>query len=648
MTNHHRQRKRSAGAATFLLLALLLGIVSSARAETIRIPLSIDMNLLRTMIVDQAYPEPGERTTVASMGQGCNEIWLSRPQVGSNGDLLSFQTAITIHWGTPIAGNCLAPLNWEGYLVLSQQPLINNQWQLRFQTRDSALLDRSGQPAQLAGILWSLVKEHVHSYLGAITLNLAPPVDNLKQFMLSQAIGTSSDLTNRVLAGMHPDQPVVSEQALRIDVLAEAYPVERVAEPAVPSPESRTRIIELWQSWDAMLIHLIGQLSDKPLSGEDRQILLDAMLSVRYEFDDALTGGHLTDSFVRDQFVQTWQVLRPLFRRHLDTTTSANLLGYLSFFTAADALTTLDRIGPLLGVEISRAGFYRLAAMLSEEQLDESDAVDPRLRSILGLDGPLPSPAEPLPEDEENGSSRERDETLESPPPPPTSSLNRWFPAALRRAGLLLSGPGSAHAASPPGIGELRSWTAGITPAEKLLPRVRQVLEKASLTHRSKLAVKGIDSDWFLRMMTATAWQESCFRQFEVKQDKIIYLISYNNTSVGLMQINEKIWRGIYDTNQLRWNIRYNSMAGAEILALYLDRYINKRPAPRSLTDDSGKRYLAAWLYALYNGGPSQLEKFPARHGAGDLYRSDRLFVEKYDRVNSPDWTAAVDCLPVR
>ncbi|MBE0582290.1 MAG: hypothetical protein IH612_00850, partial [Desulfofustis sp.] len=590
MTNHHRQRKRPAGAGTFLLLALLLGSITSAPAETIRIPLSIDLNLLRTMIVDQAYPEPGERTTVVSMGQGCNAIWLSKPQIGSSGDLLSFQTAITVHWGTPIAGNCLAPLNWEGYLVLSQQPQINNQWQLGFRIQNSALLDRTGQPAPVAGLLWNLVKEHVHSYLGAITLNLAPPVDNLKQFMLSQAIGTSSDLTNRVLAGMHPDQPVVSEEALRIDMLAEAYPVERVDEPAVPSLESRSKAIDLWQSWDAMLIHLIGQLSDKPLSGEDRQVLLDAILSVRYEFDDALTGGRLTDLFVRDQFVQTWQVLRPLFRRHLDTTTSANLLGYLSFFTAADALTTLDRIGPLLGVEISRAGFYRLAAMLSDEPLDESDNINARLRSILGLDAPLPTPAEPSPEDEENDSSRERYDTMDSPPP--ASSLHRWVPAALRRAGLLLSGPRSAHASSPPGINELRSWTAGITPAKELLPRVRQVLEKAALVHRNKLAVKGIDSDWFLRMMTATAWQESCFRQFEVKQDKIVYLISYNNTSVGLMQINEKIWRGIYDTNQLRWNISYNGMAGAEILSLYLDRYISKRRAPTALKDDAGKRYL--------------------------------------------------------
>ncbi len=655
MTIHHRQRTRSAGVTVYLLLVLLLSIAAPARADTIRIPLSIDLPLLRTMIVDQAYRDPGERATIVSMGQGCNEITLSRPQVGSGGELLLFQTAITVHWGTPIAGTCLAPLFWEGSLVLSQQPTIDRNWQLGFRTVDSTLLDRTGQPAPLAGLLWNLVKEHVHSYLGTITLNLAPPVDNLKQFMLSQSTDSHSERTSHILAGMHPDQPVVTPAALHIDMLVKASPPDRggaADEPemtAATEAASQTRIIELWQSWDAMLIHLIGQLADKTLSAEDRQILLDVILSVRYEFDAALSGNQLTDSFVRDQFVRSWQVLRPLFRRHLDADTSTSLLGYLSFFTAADALTTLDRIGPLLGVEISRAGFYRLAHMLSEQPLDESGAVNPTLRRILGLDEPLAIPTDRPPAVEEGSDTSDQpSEPAAKPPSSPTSSLNRWSQTVGNLAALLLAGPRSARADTLPGITELRSWTAGITPADQLLPRVHRILQQVSADQWRQPVIKELDSSWFTRMILATAWQESCFRQFVVKDDKIVYLISYNNTSVGLMQINEKIWRGIYNTQQLRWNISYNGKAGAEILALYLERYISKRPAQMSLADETGRRYLATWLYALYNGGPSQLEKFPARHRAGNFFHSDNLFAEKYDRVNGLDWSASVDCLPTR
>ncbi|MEE4314231.1 MAG: hypothetical protein V2J11_07015 [Desulfofustis sp.] len=655
MTTPLRQRKRPTGLPICLLLALLVGLACPSRAETIRIPLSIDLPLLRTMIVNQAYPDPGEQTTIVSMAQRCNEITLSRPQVGSNGERLLFQTAITVHWGTPIAGACLAPLFWEGSLVLSQQPVIDRNWQLRFRTIDSTLLDRTGQPAPLAGLLWNLVKEHVHSYLGTITLNLAPPVDNLKQFMLSQASDNQNERTTSVLAGMHPDQPVVTPAALRIDMVAEAVPIDHgdgadePEETMVTDAAAQAKVIDLWQSWDAMLIHLIGQLADKPLSAEDRQLLLDVMLSVRYEFDAALSGNQLTDSFVRDQFVRSWQVLRPLFRRHLDTDTSASLLGYLSFFTAADALTTLDRLGPLLGVDISRAGFYRLAHMIDEGPLDESDAVNPTLRRILGLDEPLAVPSDrPTGAEESRKDPGQNHEPAAEPPSAPNSSLNRWLQAAGRLATLLVTGPRPAHADTLPGIAELRSWTAGITPADKLLPRVHRVLEQIAADQWRRPVVKQLDGNWFTRMILATAWQESCFRQFVVKDDKIVYLISYNNTSIGLMQINEKIWRGIYDAQQLRWNIKYNGMAGAEILALYLERYISKRPARMSLKDEAGRRYLAAWLYALYNGGPSQLEKFPARHRAGDFFRSDKLFVEKYDRINGPDWSASVDCLPAR
>ena len=149
-------------------------------------------------------------------------------------------------------------------------------------------------------------------------------------------------------------------------------------------------------------------------------------------------------------------------------------------------------------------------------------------------------------------------------------------------------------------------------------------------------------------MMYATAWQESCFRQFIVKDKKITYLLSYNNTSVGIMQINEKVWRGIYDLQGLRWNIEYNSNAGAEILNLYLNRYIAKQQNLEKISSPAEKRYLSAWLYALYNGGPVQLHRFPERNKTGKFYKSEQLFLEKYDKVTGEQWVRLVDCLPLR
>ncbi len=111
----------------------------------------------------------------------------------------------------------------------------------------------------------------------------------------------------------------------------------------------------------------------------------------------------------------------------------------------------------------------------------------------------------------------------------------------------------------------------------------------------------------YRRMVLTTAWQESCFRQFVLGNDDITYLRSYNQTSVGIMQINERVWRGIYDLQKLRWDIAYNAMTGCEILELYFNRYampwMNRQP-----DRDWDDGFLAGMLYAMYSGGPGHLE----------------------------------------
>jgi len=82
-----------------------------------------------------------------------------------------------------------------------------------------------------------------------------------------------------------------------------------------------------------------------------------------------------------------------------------------------------------------------------------------------------------------------------------------------------------------------------------------------------------------------------------------------------------------------------------EILALYLNRYINREKPPINLSSNLGRRFLAVWLYSLYNGDPSQLKKLPKRHREKKLYQSEQLFLGKYDRVKGGGWINRVDCL---
>jgi len=144
----------------------------------------------------------------------------------------------------------------------------------------------------------------------------------------------------------------------------------------------------------------------------------------------------------------------------------------------------------------------------------------------------------------------------------------------------------------------------------------------------------------FRSMVDAMAWQESCFRQFTVRRGKLTYLLSYNRTSVGLMQVNERVWRGLYNRDRLRWDIRYNARAGSEIAELYLKRYVLPK-----LGKKANPELLASAVYALYNGGPGQLAKFLKRSARGKLYQSDKLFSEKLRWVKKGAWHKISSCL---
>ena len=624
-----------------LLLALFCVLAAAGvRAESLRLPLTVDLELLRTLIVQQAYPIPGEKASILNMGQGCNQIALLSPRVSVDQGYLRYQTGVAIKWGTPVMGACVTPFTWEGSVVLWQRPRINGQWQLSFETVNSVVLDTTGRQIKAVDLLWNLIKDHVHGYLGRIAINLAPPVADMKASLLPMFGPGQQAMAQRFLASMRPEQPVVRAEGVQLHILAEIdLPPRTEAPPPAPaSQQDYARVIELWHSWDAFLIFQLKQFTEYPLSEEDRQVLLDTMLTARYEFSSAIAEQQVTTGFIRDQFLRGWTQLAPVFRNHLPKRRKNNLLGYLAFFTASDALRVLDQLGPAVGLEISAEGFRRLAAMISptpyQEADPDSEEVDPELRKVLGLD---PLPEEELPADQPVPVTAPTDrEPTSCAPPAGWRQLARLFaPAEAWAAG-----------ADQAPLKDIRRWTAELTPAATLLPRVQEVLQEASARQHQRLAKGAGRTAWFDRMVLASAWQESCFRQFHIDRNTITFLLSYNNTSVGIMQVNEKVWRGVYNTRQLRWNIAYNSRAGSEILSLYLRDYLLKKKAPMDLTSAKGQRFLAGWLYALYNGGPGQRNPFVSRYTSGKMYRSEQLFLAKYDAVVKGSWMDRVHCLP--
>jgi hypothetical protein len=621
----------------------------NACSKTVTLPLSIDYQLLKTLFIRNAYTDENQTKLLINENMGCLKIIISEPCFKEKDPTLVFETRVSVRAGIYMMKKCLMPVEWDGYIVFTQSPVVDDKWSLSFDTIDSTLYDLDRKPARLAGMAWGFVKADVYDYLENISIDIAPPLFDLKSFLnLLFSPDVQPGVTD-MLNSMRPGDVLTTPDALQICILTEikVSETEEKDEEILKGPISGEEIkefINLWETWDAFLVHAITSLFNEPLSEEEKSIILSAELETRHRFVDELTKGGAEKDFVRDQFISVWNQLCPIFRSHLSDSQNQSLLGYLGFFNAIDALSVLDKLGPTLGIEISRNGLIRLARLLAAgESVDliyQYD-VNEKLRTVLGLD-PLP----------ETMSQALDGEELEIE----LRNTSSFFPLSQISGVLLKAGiwewifsPSRVYAAdnSSIRIDEIKKWLLTGQGLDSYLKDVKDLIIKTSA---STLGKSDIDEKYhrlYDIIVLATGWQESCYRQFIIdrKKGKITYLRSYNGTSVGLMQINERVWRGLYDRHHLRWNIEYNVIAGCEILELYLKRYALKRldrMKPETRVDDDT---LAQLVYSMYNGGPGQFHEFLKRKKTGKLYTSDKLFLEKYTWVKTDQFQNVSKCL---
>jgi hypothetical protein len=632
----------------FLITALLIlsvpvlfsPIQARASTKTVSLPISIDYQLLKSIIIKTAYTDPSQSAILLNENDGCMKITISEPSIKEESSQILFETKVRVVAGTFILNNCVLPIEWEGYLALVQKPILDSKWNLSFHTVDSTLYDKHHRSSKITGVVWDLTKTYVYEYLESITINLAPPVLELKSVLVECYPIDVQAHVKKMLESMRPGKIDPTPRALQIEILseiAETYHEDKGIERELLSTEELEIFIDTWETWDSFLVHIITSLSKEALSETDRQILLDTLLETRYRFITGLSEGTVERDFVREQFISAWYKLSPIFRNQLGDDPSKSLFGYLAFFSAADALTALDKISPTMGIEISRNGLIRLARLLSENKsltLDYSLDVNSELRKVLGLgappeaSGPVTNMEEIEIEGEELGFNEDDD-----------SSFKKLILSIMcRSAWAKVDKPAITFK-------DIIPWVFSKKNFETYVDRVKTLLEEASDNALTDTKIEDRYHDLYRQIVLSTAWQESCFRQFRVRERKVTYLLSYNHTSVGLMQVNERVWRGMYDRQHLRWDIQYNAAAGCEILEIYIRKYtldrIKKMKVGMTLDDDTFARI----VYAMYNGGPGQFEKILKRNIEGTFYSSDKLYFEKYSWVKSNQWANIRKCL---
>ncbi|MEJ2088151.1 MAG: transglycosylase SLT domain-containing protein, partial [Gammaproteobacteria bacterium] len=474
-------------------------------------------------------------------------------------------------------------------------------------------LKPDGQPDNLSTTIGRWLELYLPLGIRETRVDLGEPLDQLGALLASVVIEDDLGRRNALLDSVAIDGVRATDGQV-IVTLGMEVPLVQPSAPRTEQALDDTEIARLEEQLDsvvAFFTYTIRSLADS--SAPDPDALLDVLLPLRLALIEILSDPRRRDRDpARTLFVQAWDGLAPVLRLVAEEQPDHDsALRYLGFIGGGEALKALDALGPAAGIEISTDGLRRLARMLiptdPADPLDRSDAVDPALRRALGFGAPLPPPEHYV----------------------PTSWIDWLIPRAVAAAGL------------DPAIAErLNRWVPSAKDADRYLPMVREVLHHAVAEQRRANQLDPAYHDVYRRLVFATAWQESCWRQFTAKDDKRVPVQSASG-DLGMMQINPKVWRGLYDLQGMRWDIVYNARAGADILDHYLTRYALQH---REQTQSGGIDNLARSSYSAYNGGPKQYARYRQPGASVQGKKIDALFNEKYRALKTGGELAVTAC----
>lgn len=597
-----------------LCLAALLALPSTgtaARAEAslVSVPASIEYPLLRHLLERQLFRTADGSREILNDPKECNRIILSEPAIGAAGTELEVTARVQAQLGVDVFGKCVDLINWKGGVVFLGRPTVQpGARSIRLEPQQTWLVADDGDKI-LSGRLWDAGNAALKSFFGSFLLDLTPQLESLGALLPAVLPQRSAEQLRATIDSLTLDQLKVSSGSLD---LAVNFEVEALADAAPAAateltPEELQALESRWQMMDALLVGAVKHYAAATRLQALRSELLDILIDSRYRLRDVLTQAPSRDNdAVRGWFIDSWHRLSPVVRSIAEEQDGEVQLLWFSAVTAADALYALNQLGSAIGLEISTEGLRRLARMIDAGQVDEllrySEDVDPELQRLLRQDIDSARP---------EASAVRLTFSLfpRAYADSPGASINQWLPLK----------------------GTLASY----------LPKVESLLEQATTRTLQRHQLEDVHRDTYEKLVLATAWQESCWRQFVVVNKQIEPLRS-GTGDIGLMQVNERVWRGFYDLQKLRWDIDYNSAAGAEILLEYMVKYALKRGEHKQ---PGGLPNLARASYSAYNGGPGQVARYRNAKTAAVNRKVDSSFWDKYRQVDTGNVRNVAYCL---
>lgn len=641
------------------MVGWLLGFAAPAAAQ-ITVPLTIDYVTLREALIRQIYDAPGGRARLWSGDNDCQYLYAENPRFGRAGDAVKLETDGTLSLGVPIGGQCVSPLSWQGIIEIDAAPYLAPNLRLMFRVSDINLYDAQHQKTLIVGRGFDLIKQNFIPRFQTFSFDLGPAVNEFRALAEDAAPAADAQRLRAALATIRGVPPLVpTDDGVRLTLAINA-PAMAAAQPTAAPPGPLTPAeLAAWNQrldqWDAFIVFAVKQLGSTVGDKQVRARLLSVLLDGRYRMVRALNQPSAPGAPdpVRVLFLDEWRQLRDIVRSAaISGQLGDHALEFMSFVSAGDALMAFDEAAPALGVRISAADLRRLARIMAPattvDPLQFNYNEDPELQHIFGIVPPQKTPDSIEPSG--LGGPAPATNSPGAMPPPPGSAP----PASGASPS---SGAPGAPAAPPPHDGPssaatfIRMTLRLIAPAEafadaapppRRLTRLERMLRRVVVNENNAepytraldalldAAVDGESAEAdaplpaaYRTLVKATAWQESCWRQFVVTRGRVWFLRS-STGDIGLMQINQHVWRGFYSIPHLEWDIAYNAGAGSQILARLM-----KRAAARARRGAAAAAVVRS-VYAGYNGGPDKLERWRRRDEPAGPRMVDEAFWQKY------------------
>ncbi|MCC5797021.1 MAG: lytic transglycosylase domain-containing protein [Methylophaga sp.] len=595
-------------------------------AGEVKIPLLAETTHLQAAIGRALDFDEQGHSTISN--DPCNRVELSDMMVVTEDDKLSVGMALTATTGAHVLGACRGPRPWQGRLALKLAPRVTASGLAIEFVPDSIQLSRpDGSSDLLTKPVQVIADAIVLPRMNRVQIDLAGPLNSLDE-LIEQLLGPGSaqDAERSLIERTHIARLQTEEAGVRAWLAFQVRASELTEQ--VPEPILDASEVAQWQTledeFDGFLTAIISMLARSTDSPALRLELLAALLDARYAIAEALTLDDPAADPVRELFLTSWARLRPLMSE-LEGLEIPGLevdFRLAAFMAGGDALQALDALGPEYGLEITRDGLRRLARLLLAEAVPPSFTplpleVDPEFRELFGFDDKQVSVFT-------------------------TAEFSRQITEGFRRTGSWFLP--FAYADEIPPAEALRGVVPRLAILDEYLDLVARLLEQqanAWLTENDRLPdrlTERLDP-----LVRATAWKESCWRQLAGPASDPQVLRSPIG-AVGMMQINGRVWRNVYDLDRLSDEVDYNVNAGIEILTHYLIDYAIRRGEHEQPGGDDN---LIKATYAAYNGGPSHLARYRREDTPARLRAIDNEFWRHYTTIKAEEWPDISSCYAV-